>query len=65
MFRDYFYCFDDKTEPDVGACNTEADCSNNGNCVNNYCECKPGFDDPSNPKDCSSKLSLAMTFWIS
>ena len=51
MFRDHFYCFDDKTEPDVGACNTEADCSNNGKCENNECICNLGFD---GEKDCSS-----------
>ena len=45
-----------KTEPNIGACNDETDCNNNGECINNYCKCKSGFDDETNPKDCSSKL---------
>ena len=40
-----------KIEPDVGACNDEADCSNNGKCENNQCICNLGFD---GEKDCSS-----------
>ena len=56
----YFYnmlnCSILKTEPDIGACNDEKDCNNNGKCINNYCECTPGFDDKDYPKDCSSKL---------
>ena len=45
-----------ETEPAIGACSDVADCSNNGGCVNNYCECNPGFDFADNPKDCSSKF---------
>ena len=45
-----------KLEPNIGACNDETDCSNNGECINNYCKCKPGFDDKDYPKDCSRKL---------
>ena len=45
-----------KLEPNIGACNDETDCSNNGECINDYCKCYPGFDHETNPKDCSSKL---------
>ena len=45
-----------KSVPDIGACNDEKDCSNNGQCIDNYCNCKLGFDHDNYPKDCSSKL---------
>lgn len=44
-----------KSEPDIGSCNDEEDCSNNGRCLDNICECNPGFDDNTKPRDCSSK----------
>ena len=47
-----------KTEPDFGSCDDETDCNNNGECINNYCKCKPGFDDKDYPKDCSRKEFL-------
>ena len=44
-----------KIEPKIGACRDEADCSNNGACKDNRCECNLGYDDKDYP-DCSSKL---------
>ena len=52
-----------ETEPDIGACNDEVDCNNNGKCLDNYCVCNPGFDDEAYSNDCSSKLSTIYLFY--
>ena len=58
LVKGYFIYFSlTKTEPDIGSCDDETDCNNNGECINNYCKCKPGFDDKDYPKDCSRKLN--------
>ena len=44
-----------KIEPKIGACRDEADCSNNGACKDNRCECNSGYDNKDYP-DCSSKF---------
>ena len=60
--KDQINSFHDKKEPHVGACNDEADCSKNGECIDNYCVCNPGFDYKDHPKDCSSKLEWNTSF---
>ena len=46
-----------KTEPKIGACRNESDCSNNGACKDYVCECNSGYDSKDYP-DCSSKFHI-------